>query len=217
MEDQEMMNELGRQLRCPSGDRAVAIADNMYASNSLMIFNAIDRLPLAESSSILEIGFGNGQHLSYLFRKASDLWYEGVDISVAMVAAASTAHASRDRASFQLVSGNGILPFPDSRFDGALSVNTLYFWDDTALQLREIYRTLKPRGTLVLAFIDKDFGEHLPFTQSGFRFYDTSVLEHELNKAGFENISTEPCLDDAISKDGLKVQRPYYITIAQKP
>src|SRR5690606_27670480 len=76
---------LGKQLRCPSGEHAKQIGENMFLSNSNMIFKAIDLLQIETGSSVLEIGFGNGQHLPYLFGKAQNLHYTGVDISEEMV------------------------------------------------------------------------------------------------------------------------------------
>jgi SAM-dependent methyltransferase len=47
------------------------------------------------------------------------------------------------------------LPFEDSRFDYLLLVVTLCFLDDVYLAFREAYRVLRPRGHILIGFIDR--------------------------------------------------------------
>lgn len=65
------------------------------------------------------------------------------------------------------------LPFPDSLFDRALCVTTICFVDDASAMLREVYRVLKPGGTLVIGFIDRTsaLGEHYLAHQAESVFY----------------------------------------------
>ncbi|MHB1375307.1 MAG: class I SAM-dependent methyltransferase [Thauera sp.] len=48
------------------------------------------------------------------------------------------------------------LPFADDSFDHALVVTTLCFVDSPAAMLAEAQRVLRPGGTLVIGFIDRD-------------------------------------------------------------
>ena len=48
------------------------------------------------------------------------------------------------------------LPFPDSHFDFILMVNVICFLDDIKKAFKEAYRVLKPRGYLLIGFIDVD-------------------------------------------------------------
>jgi ubiquinone/menaquinone biosynthesis C-methylase UbiE len=48
------------------------------------------------------------------------------------------------------------LPFPSAHFDFTLMVNTLCFVNNPDIALKEVHRILKPHGSLILAFIDKE-------------------------------------------------------------
>ena len=207
-------DEIARQLRCPSGRMAMETAENMFASNVLMIFKTIDSLHIEDGNTILETGFGNGKHLPYLFGKATNLKYDGIDISEEMVAAARSnnhSYTSAGRAAFHLIDANAPIPFPNEKFNRFFSVNTIYFWPDVSYYLHEIHRVLKPGGKMTLGFVDKSFGEKLPFTQTGFNFYEAEEIEKLAREAGFKHVGFILQTDTAVSKDGREVARPYYV------
>lgn len=207
------MDELARQLRCPSGPYAREVGDNMFQSNFNMICKTIDALSVTENAQVLEIGFGNGKHLSYLFSRAAGLSYRGVDISEIMVQEAKDNNNS-ESARFFLTDGSGKLDFPDKTFEACFTVNTLYFWEDIPLQLTEIRRVLKPSGRFTMAFIEQEFGRRLPFTQTGFTFYGKDELNRHLVPAGFSNVSFEDFTENVLSKDGQPVVRPFTVLTA---
>lgn len=83
------MRVLGQLLRCPEGEKAQAVGDYLFSSNSQMIYTTIDCLPLKAGMRVLEIGFGNGKHLPYLLEKVPQLQYVGGELSAAMIAEAT--------------------------------------------------------------------------------------------------------------------------------
>lgn len=92
----------------------------------------------------LEIGVGSGRFAAPLGIAT------GVDPSPAMLEIAR-------RRGIEAVQGAAeALPYPDDRFDHALVVTTLCFVDDAAAMLDEARRVLRPGGTLVIGFIDRD-------------------------------------------------------------
>lgn len=218
-ENKDAMQELASQLRCPSGHQAEAIADNMSTSNHTMIQEAIYTLTLADKSTILEIGFGNGKHIAQLLDVSPNIKYHGIEVSEAMHDLAVRHNQSAvetGRAHFTKVDGSGSLPFPDNHFTHIFSVNTLYFWPDIELSLREIHRTLQDEGQLVLTFVEKEFGSKLPFTQHGFTLYTDDELAEYLYEIGFKEIQSMTYHDDTISKDGTPVKRTFLTVHAVK-
>lgn len=85
------------------------------------------------------------------------------------------------------------LPFPDTTFNHALIVTTLCFVDDPLAMLHEARRVLKPDGTLVIGFIDREspLGQHYVAHQAesvfyrDAKFFSTSEVELMLAKSGF--------------------------------
>ncbi len=48
------------------------------------------------------------------------------------------------------------LPFVDGRFDYALMVTTICFLSDIELAFKEVFRVLKPNGSFIIGFVDKN-------------------------------------------------------------
>jgi SAM-dependent methyltransferase len=89
------------------------------------------------------------------------------------------------------------LPFADNSFDFAVMVTVVCFFDDVAKSFRETWRILKPGGTLVVGFIDKDseLGRSYSHNKEQSTFYKNAQLfsARELAKfltqAGFSGFS----------------------------
>ena len=103
---------------------------------------------LAElEGDVLEIGAGTGANLRHYGRAASVVALEP-DERMARRIAEKLADA---RVPVEVVSGEAeALPFPDARFDAAVSTLVLCSVGDPARALAEIRRVLRPGGVLVL-------------------------------------------------------------------
>ena len=184
--DENDFKRLAQQLRKPSGEDGVNTGEMMFKTNGSMIRRSIDLLAVADGDYILEIGYGNGAHLDYLFQKASNLNYSGIDISETMQKEASQHNQERVKAGVaEFLLGDGIkVPLADSIADKLFTVNTVYFWEDHPAVLQEIKRVLKPGGTLCIALASQNFMEKLPFAKNGFQLFHPEKIKELVEKEG---------------------------------
>ena len=112
----------------------------------------ISLLNLQSEDQILEAGFGAGHAIERVAALAANGHVWGIDLSQAMVRAASRRNAQAIKAGQVILRCGDLttLPFPDSQFDKVFSIQTLYFWPDPPRALAEVFRVLKPGGVLVV-------------------------------------------------------------------
>lgn len=209
---------IASQLSHPQGEEGMKVAGNMHVNNSGMIQRSIDLLACQDQDTVLEIGHGNGGYVPYLLSRAAGLQYYGADISETMVKAAQEMNnelVAQGTAHFTLVNGLE-LPYTDQFFDKVYTVNTLYFWEDPQVQLREIYRVLKPGGRVSIGIRSRAFMEQLPFTQYGFRLYDAAAAIAQLEKAGFRISETVEEKEESMSIMGMVLEKERIIIVAEK-
>jgi ubiquinone/menaquinone biosynthesis C-methylase UbiE len=208
--------ELAKQLSCPSGEHGVEVGKSMYMSNLSMIKNCIKTLKIKDESSVLELGFGNGQHIPELLSQAQNLTYTGLEASELMIKEAQINNPNLKAESFILSDGKPKLNFSDQTFDCFLSSNTVYFWQNISLQLEEVFRVLKVGGQFSISFVEKEFGQKLPFTPFGFNLYSETEMHTLLQNSGFQNIQFQTYQEEIKSKDGQLVNRIYLVARAEK-
>ncbi|MCY1542099.1 malonyl-acyl carrier protein O-methyltransferase BioC [compost metagenome] len=205
------LEELAAQLRQPSGAKGIEVAVMMNETNIRMTHHSIDQLGMLDRDNILELGHGNGGHLSYLFEQNAGVTYYGLEISALMHEEAKQVNQSfinRKQAAFYMYDGLHI-PFAGDHFDKVFTVNTLYFWTEPELLLAELYRVIKPGGILNITFAQKDFMEQLPFTSFGFTLYDHEKIKQLIGSSPFRYISSATQTEKIKSKTGDLVDREF--------
>ena len=210
---------LGRQLRCPEGALAKEVGAYIFASNRNMIERTIDCLPLLGAKQLLEIGFGNGAHLPYLFAKAPHLHYIGVERSEAMIAdatALNTELMEQGKAVFLHIPTESLPPLPYESFEVCFTVNTYYFITDLKAYFHEIYCLLRQGGSFVLGAIGKEFGERMPFTKEVFTFYTPDYLKELLLSVGFTAFDLQTFTEEIPTKHGTLLTRPFEVITVRK-
>jgi SAM-dependent methyltransferase len=133
----------------------------------------------------LEIGVGTGRFASPLGIR------RGIEPSEIMAAVAK-------RRGVEVVPGVAEkLPFRDGEFDVALMVTTVCFLDDMDLAFSEAHRVLKPSGSFLIGFVDREspIGKSYLEKQSkrlfykDATFYSVPELVEHLTKAEFRDFA----------------------------
>lgn len=153
---------------------------NKYAYESEIL--AIKAL-LPATGEGLEIGVGSG-----LFAKPFGIKY-GIDPSEKM------REIARKRGIDAIDGTAESLPYEDSRFDFALMVTTICFLDDVEAALKEAHRVIKPGGSLIISFVDKNSALGKQYLQHKNEslfyeiatFYSVDEVIFFLKKAGFKD------------------------------
>lgn len=141
------------QLAHPRGVLAPATGFVLNIVNRPINRWTVGSLLLTGSEEILDVGFGGGVGLDLVHRRLTSGHVVGVDISEEMVDSAAMRFVQDPRARNVRVLRADVsaLPFAASSFDRAYSVNGIFFWPDPAAGLAEIYRVLRPGGSVAIA------------------------------------------------------------------
>lgn len=209
--EKDQLAALASQLRHPSGEKGIEIAEMMNETNSGMTKNAISNLKLIAGDSVLELGHGNAGHLNFLFSLCENIRYTGLEISTLMNREAQQLNRTfvdTQKASFVLYDGKQI-PFGDNQFDKLFTVNTLYFWEDPLKTLAELFRVLKPEGLFSLTFAHRSFMETLPFTPFGFTLYNPDEVMELIKQSNFDLKYEDLQIETVMTRDGQPVERQF--------
>lgn len=162
-------------------------------------------LPMERGANVLDLGCGTGLELEYYFSLNGEASVVGIDLSADMLAALKRKFSDRK---INLICGSYFdVPFEESRFDAAVSVESLHHF--TAGQKLKLYKKLNAAlthsGYFVLTdyFAESQEAEHFYFSElerlksrqgldpDAFYHYDTPLTaEHEielLREAGFSD------------------------------
>ena len=181
------------QLRKPSGFFGrYFIVRHLNQRNQIINSLALETLDLNVDDEVLEVGFGGGDLISQMaeFVKAGHI--TGVDFSSDVVSVCKSRFAfliKQGKIDLQCSSIEE-LPLDSNKYSKVCSVNTIYFWPDPLLALRQIYRVLKEEGMFVLCFRPRSILMNRPFTQHGFILYEPDEIVSLFNKASFRNVRT---------------------------
>ena len=209
---------IAQQLRKPSGDFASTIAEKMNGGNRPLYDLTFNFLELSDGDTVLEIGIGNGFHLSELLSLKKDTRVYGIDYSGEMVNQATAKNMVYiNSGHLFLTEGNSNeLPYEDNFFDKVFCNMVIYFWDDPAEHLSEIHRVLKPGGIFYTGMRTKKGMLELPFTQYGFNLYTVDEWEAIVKKHGFTIGETTQKTDPGFQEIGKQINLESVCIAAEK-
>jgi SAM-dependent methyltransferase len=124
----------------------------MNRSHSGLTDWGLGHAKIGSSFSILDVGCGGGRTVRKLAATATQGKVYGVDYSPGSVAASRAENASAIREGRVEIREAPVsrLPFLDRTFDLVTAVETHYYWPDLTGDLREIFRVMKPGGSLLV-------------------------------------------------------------------
>ncbi|MEO8533666.1 MAG: class I SAM-dependent methyltransferase [Flavobacterium sp.] len=214
----EELQAIASQLKHPTGEKGIEMANMMQETNINMTRHSIQNLNIAKENKILELGHGNAAHVESVLDTAEKPTYYGLEMSELMFQEArkiNRNYVSQKQAFFSLYEGN-VIPFQDSFFDKIFTVNTIYFWEDPEKLLLEIYRVLKPNGNFCLTFAEESFMKQLPFTEYEFTLYTTEKAQQLIKKTPFKFVYKETLTEKVKSKTGELADRDFTTIVLEK-
>ena len=143
--------------------------DEWFDNNS-ELYNAelclIKSMTESDYKRSLEIGVGTGKFAVPL------------NIKIGVEPCPQMAHKAKKQGVSVISSIAEHLPFKDNTFDFILMVTTVCFVDDVLKSFEEAYRTLKPGGSFIVAYVDKnsELGRRYELKKGKSRFYQEATF-----------------------------------------
>lgn len=134
-----------------------------------------------DGAQILDAGCGTGGLIRRLEQRHPAWQWTGIDLEPVACAFAA------GRCSAEIVQGSLLaLPFADASFDAVVCADVLYHLDDDHAAIREIFRVLRPGGTVVINVpAHRWLWSYHDVTVHGRRRYERAGLRGALGNAGF--------------------------------
>jgi ubiquinone/menaquinone biosynthesis C-methylase UbiE len=191
------------QCQKPTGWLGRFVLRNMNSRHSKVTDWGLSNISVEKHHTILDVGCGGGKTVSKLAALASQGKVYGIDYSrESVVVACKTNKKWIGDGRVEIVEASvSQLPFPENTFDLVTAVETHFWWPDIPSGMHEIFRVLKPGGTLTIvaevykgaqtrmaALVEK----YLPL--SGMKFLTVDEHRELFENAGYSEVKvvTEP-------------------------
>jgi len=140
------------QCQKPEGWLGRFILRNMNSRHSKVTDWGLSHHAVRERDIVLDVGCGGGRTVGKLASVATGGKVYGVDFSTASLAVAKKTNQKWiEMGRVEIREGSvSKLPFSDDTFDVVTAVETHFWWPDLPGDMREVFRVLKPGGTLVI-------------------------------------------------------------------
>lgn len=153
-----IIKKLADQCRKPSGFTGRLIGRLMNVEHNSVRKWGLGKISIETDSVILDIGCGGGKTIKVMSGASPGGRVYGIDYSPDMTWLSRKLNINNNRAA--IIQGSvSSLPFSDNSLDIVTAFETCFFWPDLTGDLKEINRTLKPSGSLLLvstAYKDED-------------------------------------------------------------
>jgi ubiquinone/menaquinone biosynthesis C-methylase UbiE len=197
------------QLGHPTGFFARVAGGIWNRRNAELNERVMELLKPQPNDHVLDVGFGGGYLLDRMSVVVTEGRLEGVDVSAAIVRQAEKRFrnkASAGKIKFTCAAVES-LPYPDGHFTKVCSVNSIFYWQDAEIGLKEIYRVLDRAGQAALCFTCKNSIESKTFAKH-IHLYDSEEVVQQLAEIGFKNVQAQTFTDQ---------YRQFVCIMARKP
>ena len=179
--------------RKPEGFGGKIMVAMMNLGHSAVARWGLQFLELAPDAMVLDCGCGGGANMKRLLKKCPQGIVKGIDYSSVSVEKSKKVNevAVTKRRCDVLCASVAELPFESEQFDAVTAFETVYFWPDLPQCFREVYRVLKPGGTLLICNEsngDTDRDEKWTEIIGGMTIYKDIELKAYLEQAGFHEV-----------------------------
>lgn len=140
------------QCKRPRGFLGRFVLWNMNARHSRVTDWGLSHVTLRSNDVVLDVGCGGGRTVAKLAAIAPQEKVYGVDYSAESVAMARKVNRRAiETGRVEIREGSvSQLPFSDGMFDVVTAVETHFWWPDLPNDMREVFRVVKPGGTVVV-------------------------------------------------------------------
>lgn len=204
---------VAKNLRKPEGETGLEIANDMNKGNANFYKQLLKLVNWKSGMRVLEIGFGNGNHIPEILAQAENITYVGVDYSKTMVDFASKKFSHQKFYHQDVVS---LSLKEEAAFDVVITINTVYFVDDLNLMFNNIKSILSTKGHLYVGKRPKEDMILLnEITQHGFNTYENEEVAKAIMKTGLDIVSVTSSKDPEFKRLGKKITLHSDYIIAQ--
>jgi SAM-dependent methyltransferase len=140
------------QWRNPTGWLGRFFVRGMNITHSGLTDWGLTHVAIRKCDVILDVGCGGGRTVRKLARIATSGRVYGIDSSEASVMVSRRANKQFiETGQVEIRHGSvSSLPFSDCEFDLVTAINTHCYWPDLVAGMKEVWRVLKPGGTLMI-------------------------------------------------------------------
>jgi ubiquinone/menaquinone biosynthesis C-methylase UbiE len=141
-------------------DQATALYDEWIVNIDSWRYSWLLRdLPFPENPTVLDVGCGTGLTTLAVVKKCGGQGkFYGIDISPKMIKQAQVNAEAQGFSDCVFIVGDAeTLDYPDNYFDVVFSNSVFHWFLNKLSALKEMYRVLKPGGTVALRFNGGDF------------------------------------------------------------